>query len=133
MLMRNSRLHKLEEQVSSLQTQLDSIARHLGIVPNPPRHRWQRYSSPIDRMSIDTKPTEILPALEITRITIDQHSFVRSYHGVRELEKYSGPLASVINWLPARTPHIKEWRQVRTWEPENAPDTPIPEVNRNLV
>lgn len=133
MLMRNSRLHKLEQQVTSLQTQLDSIARHLGIVQTPPRQGWQRYSSPIERMSIDTRPTEILPALEITRITIDQHSYVRSYHGVRELEKYSGPLASVINWLPQRTPHIKEWRQVKTWEPSEAPNTPIPAPYENLV
>lgn len=142
MFMRNTRLHQLEEQVSSLQNQLDSIARHLGIVPTPPRQGWQRYSSPINRLDIDTAKTLLMSAVKpdpsIADITIDQYGWLQAYaKDGRKLPHYCGPAAYMGPLLERCAPHIprRRWLTIHTIgsRPVSAPETPIPATHRNLV
>ena len=139
MFMRTSRLRQLEEEVANLQRQLDAIACQLGILPNPPRRGWKRYSSPID-MDVSTRSTKIMsivkPDGEIADITIDQFDYVRVYDkNGRELLQYCGPAHLVAHHLRQRAPHVPKWLPVyvRPSDPIAAPNTPIPAFDKNLV
>lgn len=140
MFLRNStRIHRLENEVFLLQKQMTALCDHLGIAPNPPR-RWERHSSPISHTgSLETGPTSALPAIHfepsIDRITIDQHLFVRVYSNGHRIDDFSGHISKVSEPLKIRAPHIRKWEQVvtRGARPLTDPETPIPELQRNLV
>src|SRR5690242_1193931 len=108
------RLHKLENQVQRLEKKITALCDSLNIETDPPR-RQVRYSSPIERMGIDTQPTLILPTPDplIARVTIDQFSFVRVYNTAGHLmPKYCGQLGKVIHTVTKFSPHIKKWETV---------------------
>lgn len=137
MFLRNStRIYQLEKEVSSLRKELKAIATHLGIEPNTPR-RWERHSSPINRMAIDTDPTKCLPAVHfepsIDQITIDQNLYVRVYSNGHCILPYCGHISKVSEELKVRAPHIKKWEQVvtrgaRPSSPLPNFETPIPQA-----